>query len=72
MGFKSMFDCDFAAILLAQQDADDRTCLRTESVSGYVFGYGEQDERMKDGLKLGTLLVREERIGGGRGSHDET
>jgi hypothetical protein len=36
-----------------------------------VIGDGEEDEWVKNSLKLGTLLVREKRAGGGRGSHDE-
>ena len=66
-----MLDCDFAAILLAQQDANDRTILLTKSVPCDIVGDGKKNERVKDSLKLGTLLIREKRVGGGRGSHDE-
>lgn len=36
-----------------------------------VIGDGEEDQWVKNSLKLGTLLVREKRVGGGRRSHDE-
>lgn len=64
MTLNGMLDGDFSAILLAQKNADNGAVLIPEGVAGDVVGDGEEDERVKHGVKLGALLGGEEGVRG--------
>lgn len=60
---KGVLHGDLAAVVLAEQTADDGAGLLAQGVAGDVVGDAEEDERVEDGLELGRLR-RDERVDG--------
>ena len=61
-----MLECEVAAILLAEDGADDGAVLLPECVACDVVGDCEEDQRVElNGERRVGGLARDERVGGG-------
>lgn len=59
---KGVLDGDVAAVLLAEETADNGSLLAAEGVAGDVVGDGEDDEGVEDDLELGAALCGDESL----------
>ncbi len=57
-----MLDGDLAAIVLAQEGAQNGADLLPQGVAGDVVGYGEEDEGVEDDLDVGGRVAAEQRV----------